>query len=280
MNSLEKFCLKWDDFEANIKDSFKRLRDEQKLFDITLATSDGQQIQAHRMVLAAGSHFFSDILTASNQSNMFIYLKGINMNELGHILDFMYNGETSIIQEELNLFLETAKELQVKGLQGDLQDIGQSMEENEKPNSNQCEKKAEYEDYVVCQENILDEMNELADSFFKDEGTLATVERKNLPLNSNVELDLQIQEMIEKKGNIWMCKVCGKTAKKSHIKNHAETHIKGVVHICDICNKILLSRNSLNAHISNTHSKLSSCNLCEKSGMSRLAYNEHKRKNH
>ena len=37
----------------------------------------------------------------------------------------MYNGEANIAQGDLTLFLETARELKVKGLQGDLQGIGQ-----------------------------------------------------------------------------------------------------------------------------------------------------------
>ncbi len=59
---MEKFCLKWNEFEANIRESFKTLREEERLFDVTLATEDGQHIQAHKMVLSAGSNFFRDIL--------------------------------------------------------------------------------------------------------------------------------------------------------------------------------------------------------------------------
>ena len=35
----------------------------------------------------------------------------------------MYKGEAFITQEELKVFLETGKELQVKGLQGELQGL-------------------------------------------------------------------------------------------------------------------------------------------------------------
>ena len=45
MNNMGKYCLKW---EANIRESFIKLREEQKLFDVTLATDGGQQIQAHQ----------------------------------------------------------------------------------------------------------------------------------------------------------------------------------------------------------------------------------------
>ena len=113
---MEKYCLKWDDFESNIRESFRKLREEERLFNVTLATDDGKQMQAHTMVLSAGSHFFSEIFLKSDHTNMLIYLKGISSAGLEHDADFLYNGEAFVVQEELKMFLETAQELQVKGI--------------------------------------------------------------------------------------------------------------------------------------------------------------------
>merc|ERR1719318_1577124 len=99
------------------------------LFDVTLATDDGQHMKAHKMILAAGSDFFSDVFQKTDHNNMLIYLKGISSAELENIADFLYNGEANIFQGELTQFLETARELKVKGLQGDLQVIGQNEAE-------------------------------------------------------------------------------------------------------------------------------------------------------
>ena len=115
--NTEKFCLKWNEFEENIRHSFQGLRHQQKLFDVTLATDDGHQIEAHRVILSSGSDFFSDIFSKCTQTNMLVYLKGILKPELENIIDFLYNGETFVTQEELNSFLVTAQELKVKGLQ-------------------------------------------------------------------------------------------------------------------------------------------------------------------
>ena len=55
-------------------------------------------------------------------------------------------------------------------------------------------------------------------------------------VTTNVELDLQIQQMIAK--NEGQCKVCGKTTKHKHnMKSHAETHLEGNSHTCHICSK-------------------------------------------
>ena len=109
--------MKWNEFDTNIREYFRIIREDQRLFDVTLVTDEGQQIKAHKIILSAGSHFFSDIFLKSNQTNMLIYLKGIDSVQLEYILDFLYNGKASVGQEELKEFLETGKELQVKGFE-------------------------------------------------------------------------------------------------------------------------------------------------------------------
>merc|ERR1719430_2618661 len=127
---MDKFCLNWEGFDANIRDSFRKIREDQRLFDVTLVTDDGQTIQAHKIILSAGSKFFSDIFLKSNQTNLVIYLKGINSVQLENILDFIYTGEASIEQEELKKFLETGKELQVKGFEAYVVCVEESVEED------------------------------------------------------------------------------------------------------------------------------------------------------
>ena len=103
-------------------ESFRTLRDDERLFDVTLATGDGQHIQAHKMILSAGCDFFSEIFIKTNHNNMLIYLKGISSTELGNVVNFLYNGEVFVTQDELKVFLETAQDLQIKGLQGYLEE--------------------------------------------------------------------------------------------------------------------------------------------------------------
>ena len=85
---MEKFCLKWNEFETNIRESFRELREEQNHFDVTLASDDGHQIEAHKIILSAGSQFFSDILRKTKHPSPFIFLKGINRVELEYVVDF------------------------------------------------------------------------------------------------------------------------------------------------------------------------------------------------
>ena len=82
----DKFCLKWNEYDTNIRESFKKLRQDQRFFDVTLATEDGQQIQANKLILSAGSQFFNDIFVISEHTNVLVYLKGIRSEQLEHVL--------------------------------------------------------------------------------------------------------------------------------------------------------------------------------------------------
>jgi hypothetical protein len=120
----------------------------------------------------------------------------------------LYNGETFITQEELKQFLETAQDLQDKGLQGDLQGIGENVSDTQKSSyqdNNYMEKETGNNHDIVSQESILDSLEELADSF----GSVvdAGLGGAKLALNTNYELDLQIEQMIEKNEGLWKCKV-------------------------------------------------------------------------
>ena len=129
---MERFCLKAIDFDTSIRDYFSKLREDQRLFDVTLASDDGQLIKAHKIVLSAGSDFFSNIFQENNDSNMVIYMKGVSSVQLEHVTNFMYKGEVFITQEELEQFLVTGKELQINGLLDKLQEEGMAEDRDDK----------------------------------------------------------------------------------------------------------------------------------------------------
>ena len=120
MGSNEKFCLRWNDFEANISSAFRDLKDEKDFSDVTLACADGQ-IEAHKVILAASSPFFKGILKKNSHIHPLIYLKGIKFSDVEAVLNFIYHGKVNIEEANLNAFLEVAEELEVKGLVQDQQ---------------------------------------------------------------------------------------------------------------------------------------------------------------
>ena len=112
--SLEKFCLKWNDFEKNVSSAFKDIRDERDFFDVTLACED-EQLEAHKVILSACSPFFKKVLRHNKHPHPLLYLRGVSLNDMKAVLNFMYHGEVNVAQDELNSFLQVAEDLKVKG---------------------------------------------------------------------------------------------------------------------------------------------------------------------
>jgi len=121
-SGTDNFCLRWNDFAENVSGAFKELRSESDFFDVTLACTDSgsRTLQAHKVILSACSNFFKSTFRQQTHANKhpspYIYLRGVTYNDLTSILDFIYNGEVNVAQEELNSFLAVAEELQIKGL--------------------------------------------------------------------------------------------------------------------------------------------------------------------
>ena len=114
----EKLCLQWNDFQENVNLAFGSLREDNEFADVTLTCEDGQQIEAHKVILAAASPFFQDLLKRNRHPHPLIFMKGVKSENLLAIVDFLYCGEANVYQDNLDSFLATAEELRLKGLMG------------------------------------------------------------------------------------------------------------------------------------------------------------------
>ena len=119
MSSNDKYRFKWDDFQDNVFQYFKDIRQDDSLFDVTLVSEDDKELQAHKFVLCASSSFFRNILQTHKHPHPLLYIKGSKMSELSAVLEFMYTGEVNIEQKNIEKFFETAADLQIKGLTRD-----------------------------------------------------------------------------------------------------------------------------------------------------------------
>ena len=97
--------------------------------DVTLACEDGNQVEAHKVILAASSPFFHNPLRRNNHPHPLIYMRGMKSEDLVAIVDFLYCGEANVFQENLDSFLAIAEELQLKGLMPMGQGSGDRSEE-------------------------------------------------------------------------------------------------------------------------------------------------------
>ena len=74
MTSSEKLCLQWNDFKQNISASLGDLRGDKDFTDVTLVCEDGQQVEAHKVILVASSPFFKELLRKNKHSHPLVYM--------------------------------------------------------------------------------------------------------------------------------------------------------------------------------------------------------------
>ena len=55
MGSLEKFCLRWSEFGANVTHSFGDLRKKGQLFDVTISTDDDDDSNTANLLAHKGT---------------------------------------------------------------------------------------------------------------------------------------------------------------------------------------------------------------------------------
>ena len=246
MFQSEKFCLKWNDFHSNVSKSFSLLRNENYLHDVTLVSDDEKQMSAHKLVLSACSEYFKNIFKkhkSPSSSNMLICLTGVSSNYLENILEYMYNGEVQIYQNDLDPFLEIAQKLKLAGL------ISEEKIEEELPEYREIEI-PEPVKTNTSRKVFLKEENESSDKIVK-------LNSENIMINSNDldEIDEQLFHHMEKIGSAkYECKICNKVIPhKTKMKLHIEKHMDGLSFPCELCGKTFRSRNSFNMHKSQNH---------------------------
>ena len=109
----QKNQFSWDNFKGNLKESFQDLYMDPKFADVTLLSEDLIPIQSHRVILSSSSPLLNKILSFNNPV---LFLKGVRNQELQPLLEFIYTGNTRIEENNVDNFMKTAKELQIKGL--------------------------------------------------------------------------------------------------------------------------------------------------------------------
>ena len=104
--------------EHKAHDTIRQLWQDQDFTDVTLATADGQQVKAHKVILSSCSPFFKDILVKNPHPNPLLYLNNLKLSELQQILEFIYLGQCSLMENDLALFLTKGRDLRISGLNG------------------------------------------------------------------------------------------------------------------------------------------------------------------
>jgi len=218
----EKLCLKWPYFQDNISTAFGILRSECDFSNVTLACEDGQQVEAHKVILAASRPFFHKLLKMNRHPHPLIYMRGVKSEDLVAIIDFLYFGRATVCQESIEAFLALAEELNLKGLAGSGEDQEQ-LEDNIYKKTETVTKISRSKFEPNTFRNMYENKTYTGDLKYKQDITIASQNTTTLPVNIT-----DIQELGEK--------VKSMTAKSQNTIQNGPNYFKKA-DVCTICGK-------------------------------------------
>ena len=259
----EKLFLQWNDFKENVNSAFGKLRDDKEFTDVTLVCEDGQQMEAHKVILASSSPFFEKIFQKGKHPHSLIYLRWFLSKDFASILDFLYFGEANVYQEDLDSFLAIADEIELKGLTGPTSTNVLEEQENSKHPEPSATNKESIKTSSTDKRGLTHSRNDGTNAIINPSAAVAIANESSTNLQA---LDEKVKSMMEKgqkmipngakdkngkpvQKTLYICKVCGKEGLPTYIRNHIESnHFDGISIPCDHCGKTLSSRASLGVH--------------------------------
>ena len=258
--------LKLNEFQAKVASTFSELRQNPEFSDVTLVSEDGQEIDAHRVILSSSCPFFLNILRKKLHPHPLLLMMGVHSKDLTAIVDFLYSGQAIVDNENMESFLGLAKKLRLTGLtRTEEVDVG---EDDDVEQFSIADSKGEN---LFAKDRDSDVKgawgaNQFETKPFAEGGKL---KHRADPSSPSRLADSEMQELDDEINTIIgefsdgsakrICKQCGKTSESySDMREHVETsHIAGFVHFCDICGDAAKTREDVKKHKKNNHKKLS-----------------------
>ena len=258
MSSSEVFSLKWNDYLPAVSETFRTLRRDTTLCDVTLICDD-DEVEAHRIVLGASSAFFQKLFSKQRKKPHLplVYLRGVKIRQVLSVLDFMYCGEVNIGQEDLSEFLNFAHDLQIKGI--NLPTVKENKEDVYSPLSNSS---SQLLDSHSMSSNLLqssdllscpsyEEINKLPKQEKRSSGSIGSHEYQVIADPEISAVTPLSDSMMHFENGVWVCHKCGKCDKnKYNMRDHTDTHLtlSSPTFLCSYCGKSYKTKNSLRVH--------------------------------
>ena len=245
---LEKYSLKWDTYQDHLKAMMKEMMMNEDFSDVTLVTEDKKQIKANTSILSACSPVFKDILKKEKNSNIVMYLRGIQFSELESIMQFIYLGEATFYEERMDEFLAVAKSLEIKELCNSDTPAKDMLDDERSP--------VDQDTSTEFREQTSDHVIEQASQ--DREGSIASAARK------------------------YECDQCHKTYfSRGALCRHKQSEHQGVKYACNQCYYQATSQSDLNVHTQSKHEGVKhACDQCDHQASSRSNLVRHNKRMH
>ena len=236
--SLEQFNLNWHTYSDHIRELMETLMNTNKSADVTLVCNDKTKFKAHKFVLSACSPVFQSIIDDLPQrEDSFIYLRGVEPQEMKSILQFMYLGQATFYHERMNEFLDVAKSLEIKEISKDVKCDDTFQGHNNDEN--------------MQMDNKIDT---------KDESSI----NQSYVLEGIGKTDKEVRGYMNESGQ-YQCSKCEKQfSDHQGLNKHSKSAHDGIRYPCNKCNKTFTQKINLKIHLQSIHEGVKfPCDLCD-----------------
>merc|ERR1711936_645139 len=124
-DSSQLFNLKWRNYQTHMMAVFEKILLTESFSDVTLVLADVDQdtthaIKAHKIILGASSPYFEMVFSEHPcQHPVVVMPPDVKLEDIQHVLHFVYRGEVQIPQDQLEPVLRCASHLRIKGLENE-----------------------------------------------------------------------------------------------------------------------------------------------------------------
>ena len=262
MLGVRNISLNFENHSQTRDSSLKLLWESEEFLDVTVACDD-DQVHAHKVILSAASPFFRQIFLRNPHNHPLIYLRGTSKKHFQSLLNFIYSGETSVNQDDLETFMALANNLKIHGLAGE---FTETEEERKEPARTEVRKTNDADDDM----DIIDyERNTIFEKQEEDQSKIEGITYNDMNEYSKREYRMlnederRVSELMMKIESGWMCKECPYRSKnKGHVQEHVQMHINGFSLQCKYCEKTFKSTASIRLHVRKFH-KQAGAELCQ-----------------
>ena len=298
------YNLAWESHVDYFRSMLFEMKKTNMFTDVTLVCDDQIQIQAHRIILSAGSSVFSQIIGNLPQNDPVIFLRGIQHQEMESLLEFLYLGQTNIGQERLEEFFNVSKSLDIKEI-SNAEDY-QSKEGKKRKDKSIGNNLDEDLSVTVNSSALHDNEDEICNSV--DYQSRETKKRRKLlkkndheeelthTVNFSVLTENEYDDKLSKtfkteksksfkhnpQKKLNECPQCDyKSAKASRIRKHVESKHDGVTFGCDKCELSFSNTSNLRKHIRVVHLGMKfNCSECDYKNGQKVNLQNHMKSKH
>ena len=278
-----------DDKISSLMQMNKELLEEDHFKDVTLVSDDLHAVKAHRALLSKSSDVLRQMLLLKDDKDPIIFIRGSSQRQLKSLLNFIYVGEAEVTEEDMNAFVQLAKDFKLKEFtemqtKTETTDILENIElkskvsfSHEGRKVNQKEKDVEQglenltEDSPEVGSNLMSEEDDIEcenshfyDPDFQEDTSLQTeADKKNTPTENGKNRNEDIQNIIKQEITSNDESNCGIECKDTNCNKifskvynmlaHYRVSHEGFSLKCDICGYKTTRTNILRKHKQNNH---------------------------